>query len=107
MDLASCKNDKARALYIRDELNRLIAEYLKIELGADKVIHLDKAITTSNDISFSKGDILVNVGTTTNRDGYEVEPIAKISAISVSWNDTAKRKAVTFGDILDCFDDDS
>ena len=105
MDLANLKTDKARATSIREELNRIVAEKLAEVLGAENVIHLDKAITTSNDVSFSKGDIIVRAGTTTNRDGYEVEPIAKISAVSVSWNDTAKRKAVTFGDILDCLDD--
>ena len=101
MDLMSLKNDSTRKNFIRNELQRITFEALKKELGNDKVIQLERAITLDNGADFSKGDILVNVGEVIDNEGFQVEAVAVVSTTSKGWNTVTRGKKVTWADILD------
>lgn len=98
------KNDTARKNGARLICNEKIAELFKELFGEDKVIMLPCAIETEKGVDFPSGTVIACVGTTKNKDGFDVDVVVEINARVKSWNDTGTKrliKSTNFDDVLD------
>lgn len=100
MDLSNCKSDKARQILIRETFAKEIYDHFVEKLSPEDTKLITEKITI-NDVDFDSQTVFCSAGEVTDKNGYTINPVVQISVRVRSWNDTPKRKAITYGDILD------